>query len=612
MWCLLAWFPAWLSLVTGAVAVDPALIQQLRQRTGPPATVEAALPAAALAAAQPAGLPPILIEQLKRGTVLIRTRQGEGSGFFIGDELVLTNGHVLAGLVVGSTVQIVLDSGTRTDTHVQGTVGLISSDPDLGLVVVPGVQGRALELLDGLDGVFETTPVVAVGFPLGSVRTLGDASADPPVSLRPGAITALHTDARGELSFIEHNANMQQGSSGGPLVDGRGRVIGINVAMLSADQTTKFAIPSPLAARWLTAQAGTALVRAAPASPLPALPVPGAPALPLPATPALPLPATPASPLPATPASPLPATPASPLPARPAPVSPLPARPAPVSPLPAPVTPAPALPARPAPVTPALPARPAQSTPAQTENPVLATEIARPFAQGLVREIGVGSGGGAYVLLAGGEILLLEEERRWVDIRSGRNNGDIAVDDRTGALYAVESDTGRVVRHEGGADGESRWSVQMEIPTARAAASGGRLWALTMGGSVWRTDSAGRWADLHISGAEQIWACNGIGLFQRGGEVWAHDGQRLLNQGQPFLSRVASVACYRDSLYVLRDDGSIEDITGSRVIDAGTGTSGPDANTAIFPIPAGLLALTRGGRLWFYDAEEQAWYELVP
>jgi hypothetical protein len=97
----------------------------------------------------------------------------------------------------------------------------------------------------------ETQEVVAVGFPLGSVRSLSEGQEDPPVSLRPGAITALHLTREGETLYIEHNTNMQTGSSGGALVDDQGHVVGVNVAMLREDQTTKLAIPASAVLNYL-------------------------------------------------------------------------------------------------------------------------------------------------------------------------------------------------------------------------------------------------------------------------------------------------------------------------------------------------------------------------
>lgn len=191
-------------------------------------------------------LNPETVEELKKGSVFLKVgAAGEASGFFVSDELVLTNRHVVESLGIGGELEIVLDAGTRESVTLIGKVLHFSAreEVDLAIVGVTSQPGRSLDIRNG-PLPFETEPVVAVGFPMGSVRTFGDQSSDPPVSLRPGAVTALHRTPEGGLLFIEHNANMQTGNSGGALVDDRGKVVGVNVAMLRQDESTKLAIPS--------------------------------------------------------------------------------------------------------------------------------------------------------------------------------------------------------------------------------------------------------------------------------------------------------------------------------------------------------------------------------
>ncbi len=186
-------------------------------------------------------LPPEVAAQVKAATALLRVAGGEGSGFFVEPGLLITNAHVVG--PPGTPTQVVIAAGTRASRSAEGRV--LAADPtrDLALVRVEGMDAAPLALGDDAE-VYETQPVVASGFPLGTARTVGGAFPDPPVSLRPGAVTALHRDRGDKLVMIEHNTNMQQGNSGGPLVDERGRVIGVNVAMLRADESTKFAIPA--------------------------------------------------------------------------------------------------------------------------------------------------------------------------------------------------------------------------------------------------------------------------------------------------------------------------------------------------------------------------------
>jgi hypothetical protein len=198
-------------------------------------------------------LNPEIVGDLKKGSVFLKVgAAGEASGFFVSDELILTNRHVVESLGVGGELEIVLDAGTRESVTLIGKVLHFSmrEDVDLAIVGVIPQPGRSLNIRNE-PLPFETEPVVAVGFPMGSVRTFGEQSSDPPVSLRPGAVTALHRNPDGGVLYIEHNANMQTGNSGGALVDDNGRVVGVNVAMLRQDESTKLAIPSSAVAVYL-------------------------------------------------------------------------------------------------------------------------------------------------------------------------------------------------------------------------------------------------------------------------------------------------------------------------------------------------------------------------
>lgn len=146
------------------------------------------------------------VDKLTHGTVLIRVKDGEGSGFFVRDNVIMTNGHVLTGLKAGDTVTVVLDSGTRDGKQVQGIVMALSNNPDLGLVWVEGVTGRTLDF--SASKLIQTSPVVAVGFPLGSMRAVDGSTPDPTVSMRPGAVTGFQNDASGNPLYVEHNTNM--------------------------------------------------------------------------------------------------------------------------------------------------------------------------------------------------------------------------------------------------------------------------------------------------------------------------------------------------------------------------------------------------------------------
>jgi serine protease Do len=140
---------------------------------------------------------------------------GRGSGVVIGDGRVLTNAHVLRGDEVAVR---------RPDGEVAlGTVAGADADLDVALIAVetagaPAVAWDPAILADVRPG----RPVFALADPGGrGLRTTF------------GLVTATGRSFRGPRGrriggSIEHSAPLPRGSSGGPLVDGEGRLLGIN------------------------------------------------------------------------------------------------------------------------------------------------------------------------------------------------------------------------------------------------------------------------------------------------------------------------------------------------------------------------------------------------
>jgi putative serine protease PepD len=161
--------------------------------------------------------------------VAIKVRSGEtggtGSGFVIDAQgYILTNNHVImaGGGEPSSRIDVVFQDGT------QARAQLVGRDDSYDLAVLRvNVKGlRAVELGNS-DGVVVGDPVVAIGAPLGlrGTVTTGIVSAlNRPVSAGEG-------DAPAFINAIQTDAAINPGNSGGPLVDSRGRVIGVNSAI---------------------------------------------------------------------------------------------------------------------------------------------------------------------------------------------------------------------------------------------------------------------------------------------------------------------------------------------------------------------------------------------
>ena len=157
-----------------------------------------------------------------------------GSGLIVGaDGTILTNRHVIQG---AETISVVLQDQSRLPARVIGVAELV----DLALLKVDA--GRPLPVLQFADSdqLRVGDPVVAIGNPLG-VGT----------SVTGGLVSAINRNIMDTPfdDFVQTDAAINHGNSGGPLIDMAGRVIGINTLLRAPVGSTGsvgigFAIPS--------------------------------------------------------------------------------------------------------------------------------------------------------------------------------------------------------------------------------------------------------------------------------------------------------------------------------------------------------------------------------
>ncbi len=179
-----------------------------------------------------------MIERAHESVVQVRSR-GRGSGAGViwdKDGLVLTNHHVVAGGRRGGKVQVVLQDGRAFDAGVVKRGWSL----DLALLHIDGLPGDLPAAPVGNSDALRVGELVfAIGHPWG----------------RLGAVTAgivsglgVVRGPSGRARYIQSDVSLAPGNSGGPLLNARGEIVGINAMIFGS---LAFSIPSNAATAWL-------------------------------------------------------------------------------------------------------------------------------------------------------------------------------------------------------------------------------------------------------------------------------------------------------------------------------------------------------------------------
>ncbi|MBI3623041.1 trypsin-like peptidase domain-containing protein [Candidatus Pacearchaeota archaeon] len=167
-----------------------------------------------------------IIEQAVPAVVTIRTDVAQGTGFLItNDGYIVTNAHVLSGARRVSAI-------TSNQESINAEFIGYDSDLDIALLKIPGNYEKLK--LDNSDNVQVGEKVIAIGNPLGLQ-----------FSVSQGIVSGIHRQGSNGLNlYIQTDAALNPGNSGGPLINKAGKVIGINNFKIGGGENLGFALES--------------------------------------------------------------------------------------------------------------------------------------------------------------------------------------------------------------------------------------------------------------------------------------------------------------------------------------------------------------------------------
>jgi S1-C subfamily serine protease len=162
-----------------------------------------------------------------------KIQTGFGSGFIISsDGFIVTNNHVVGGT---ESVYVTLSDGRKVTAEVRGT----DQSTDVALIKIDTIGLKALVFADS-DLLQQGQIAIAIGNPMGLNHTV-----------TTGVVSALGRSLRADNGrliddVIQTDAALNPGNSGGPLLNSKGLVIGMNTAVIQLAQGLCFAVSSKM------------------------------------------------------------------------------------------------------------------------------------------------------------------------------------------------------------------------------------------------------------------------------------------------------------------------------------------------------------------------------
>jgi serine protease Do len=167
-----------------------------------------------------------IIEDAIKGVVTVKTDIGQGTGFIISSEgYIVTNAHVIGGAKAAGIITY------EGELHQVELIGK-NEYMDIALLKISGDYDM-LELADS-DDIQIGEKVIAIGNPLGLQFSVSE-----------GIVSGVHRPGLNEMEvYIQTDAALNPGNSGGPLINKEGEVIGINNFKIGGTEGMGFALES--------------------------------------------------------------------------------------------------------------------------------------------------------------------------------------------------------------------------------------------------------------------------------------------------------------------------------------------------------------------------------
>jgi serine protease Do len=165
-------------------------------------------------------------DQFQDIVLQISTPYSTGTGVYLGEyELIVTNEHVVKGFK-----EVVVD-GKKIDKQLLNVL-MLDAKLDLAIIQAPINHSLPTIRLDYESMVNEGDKIAAVGHPF-----------DLNLTTTQGIVSSLAFEDR-DISYIQHDAALNPGNSGGPLVSEQGLIIGLNTYIYSKGQSIGFSLPA--------------------------------------------------------------------------------------------------------------------------------------------------------------------------------------------------------------------------------------------------------------------------------------------------------------------------------------------------------------------------------